>query len=209
MDPFSLSVSIASLISLADLVVTKGTKFYCSVRDSPKEISTLIGDVAALSGVLSALSRVVDNQIGTTYDKATEKGYPGACAMQLLTQSDSQPQDRSISVASLDTVRTVEPMLLHTCRHTLEQLRDTVAKLESRPDETFMNAAKRIKWAFKEAEINGLLVKLERHKSSFQLAIVADNMYMISVVLIDPVLSRTVGFNYNNCWTVEVMSWKI
>ena len=66
MDPLSLSVSIAGLISLADLVVTRGTKFYCSVRAAPKEISTLIGEVAALSGILSALNRAVDNQIGIT-----------------------------------------------------------------------------------------------------------------------------------------------
>jgi len=124
-------------------------------------------------------------------------------------QGDSQSQDRSISVASLNIVRTVEPVLLHTCRQTLEQLQDIVAKLESRPDETFTNAAKRMKWTFKEAEINKLLVKLERHKSSFQLAIVADNMCVISVVLADPVLSRTVGFKYNNCWAVKVTSWKI
>ena len=189
MDPFSLSVSIAGLISLADLIVTKGTKLYSSVRDAPKDISRLIGEVAALSGILSALNRIVDVQMAPLSDKTTKESYLGGHTVQLLMQADSQSHDNSVSVTSLDTVRTVEPVLLQTCRQTLEQLQDIIAKLESRPGENFKNAAKQVKWIFKEAEINGLLVKLERHKSSFHLAIAADNMYVISTNLVDPVSS--------------------
>jgi len=70
----------------------------------------------------------------------------------------------------------MEPVLLQNCQETLERLQGLLDKMETRSDETMMNAAKRLRWPFIESEINGLLVNIERHKSSFQLAISADSL---------------------------------
>jgi len=73
MDPISLASSITGLISIADLAVTRAMKYYHSVRDKPKQLKALIGETLALSGVLSALRRAV-NQTNTITDvEKTEK----------------------------------------------------------------------------------------------------------------------------------------
>jgi Fungal N-terminal domain of STAND proteins len=173
MDPLSLAASITALISIADVAVTRGMKFCRSVREQPKQMSTLIGEAAALSGVLSALRRIVE-QKGSTLDM--EKTGNGDCqedsAPRQSMRGDSQSDPEPMPTPPLGKM---EPVLLQSCQQTLEQLRDMLARMESREGETVMNTAKRLRWPFMESEMNDLLAKLERHKSSFQLAISVDS----------------------------------
>jgi hypothetical protein len=175
-DPLSLTASIAALIALADTVVTRGTKYYRSVREQPKQVSALVGEIAALSGVLSALRRIVEQKEITLDLENTEKNdYREGSALQQLKRGNSQSDIRPAAIPP-GVVREMEPILLQSCQQTLEQCRDILAKMESRPEEPIMNTAKRLRWPFLESEISDILAKIERYKSSFQLAISVDNM---------------------------------
>lgn len=58
-DPLSTISSIIGITTLADQIITRGAKFLISARDLPREITTLIHETSALSGLLSALHRRV------------------------------------------------------------------------------------------------------------------------------------------------------
>jgi hypothetical protein len=188
MDPISLAASIAGLISLVDLAVTRGTKFYYSVRDAPKEMLLLIGEAAALSGVLSALMRIVEQKTCITDSETTvvdNLDHPRV--LQQLVHGDNQSL---LPDAPEKILRQTEPVLIHSCRDALEELRDMIVRLERRPGETLKNAGKRLRWPCKEDAIQGLIAKIERYKSGFQLAISADSLYVKSVGTTNPELSQ-------------------
>lgn len=60
-DPLSIAASIAGLISLADLVVTKGGAYVKQVREREETVARLLGEVACLSGVLNGVKIVLDS----------------------------------------------------------------------------------------------------------------------------------------------------
>lgn len=178
MDPISLAASIAGLISLVDLAVTRGTRFYYSFRDAPKEILQLIGEAAALSGVLSALTRIVEQKTHIIDSEMTAVGnIDSKGGLQQLFHGNNQSL---LPDAPEKTAEKMEPILIQSCRETLEQLRDIIDRLEERPGDTLKNARKKLRWVSKEDAIRILVAKIERHKSSFQLAISADSLYVKS-----------------------------
>lgn len=60
MDPFSLSVSIVTVLALAGKLVTLGGAYTSSVSGCPKEINDLLIELSALSQILIALKDVTD-----------------------------------------------------------------------------------------------------------------------------------------------------
>jgi hypothetical protein len=195
MDPISLAASIAGLISLVDLAVTKGTKFYYSVQDAPKEMLLLTGEAAALGGVLSALMRIVEQKTYITDSETVADNLNHPRILQQLVHGNNQSL---LPNAPEKILRKTEPVLIHSCRDTLEELRDMIMRLEGRPGETLKNAGKRFRWGSKEDAIQGLIAKIERYKSSFQLATSADSLYVKSVASMNPELSKILGHRYNS-----------
>ena len=57
-DPFSISASIAGLLTLADVVFQRTYNYVKAVKKAPKEISALSAEIGALYGVLSNLHLV-------------------------------------------------------------------------------------------------------------------------------------------------------
>jgi hypothetical protein len=175
MDPLSLGASIAGLISVVDLVITRGTKFYCSVRDAPKEISTLIGETMALMGILTNLKTFVMQQMsGETGNVVGSRD--STSLMKYLVQdttNSSQPYAKQSSDIVVDKK---EPVLIHNCHEALKSVLDLLSQMESCPDEPVKNTVKRLRWHFAENKVKGLLAKIERHKNSFQLAMSVNNL---------------------------------
>ncbi len=54
-DPLSIAASIAGLVSLADVVVTKGYKYIKAVKECEQEVRSLIVNVDVLCGILKRL----------------------------------------------------------------------------------------------------------------------------------------------------------
>ncbi|KAF8247124.1 hypothetical protein K440DRAFT_661610 [Wilcoxina mikolae CBS 423.85] len=151
-------------------ILSKGSRFCSSVKDAPSEISTLVGETAALSGLLSALRNQVDRYAAN----ATSATASGNRILPLLAApapqgSGSNPQ--------------LMPGILGEAQMTLQEVEHVIEKLETQPDEWLKNAAKRAIWTFKEREVKALLAKLDRHKSSFQLAISMDGMSALQEIL--------------------------
>ncbi|KAJ3959387.1 hypothetical protein N0V92_003986 [Colletotrichum tropicale] len=57
-DPLSISASIAGLVSLADIVFLRLTKYIKSVKNAEAEINELCKEVNLLGGAVNMLSRL-------------------------------------------------------------------------------------------------------------------------------------------------------
>lgn len=170
MDPVSLAASIAGLVSLAETVVSIGRKYYSGVRNAPREMSALIGETAALSEILLSLKEIAEQENGAIKSQESNKSLDSkTSALSQLTRS---------KLAGEGVIKNLSPVLFDSCLETLSKVQRIITKLECHSDETILNATRRLRWPSKQEEIQNLLARLERHKSSFQLAISADAAYV-------------------------------
>ena len=209
MDPLSLVASIAGLVTLADVAVTRGMKYCRSVRAAPKEMAEIMEEAFALSGVLSTLKRLLEHNQITEMGKSVRDNGQKRGVLEHLVDDGDEPPPQYESTIPRGAVGEITPVLLQTCHQTLEQLRDTILALEVHSDERIKNVSRRLRWPFKENEIRDLLVKIGRHKSSFQLAISVDNMYVTQHPQTESRLNPTSGHNYGSCWQEPVICLEV
>ncbi len=62
MDPFSLATGVAELMSLADIVATKGYRYIKAVRDCEDEVRELMVELDVFAGVLQRLAKKVKGE---------------------------------------------------------------------------------------------------------------------------------------------------
>ena len=97
-DPFSVSASIAGLVTLADVVFSRIFKYVQAVKGGPKEIATLSSEVGALFGILSNL-RLVSSQLeGQAFDSALRTHHINSCAQTLRDLDKILDRDSTISI---------------------------------------------------------------------------------------------------------------
>lgn len=157
MDPFSISASIAGLVSLADLVFRTATKYVKGVRGSRQEVSDLLDEVKSVSLLLHNLSLV---------------------AFEL--ESDS-----ATSETAAEQSNHVKPHHLHGCQKVLKRLEtgltDANTNLESKS--SFTRIQRRLKWPFSSTETKEILQEIQRHNQTISLALAADSMSQLRKLL--------------------------
>jgi hypothetical protein len=62
LDPFSLATGVAGLISLADVVATKGYRYVKAVKDCDEEVKQLMVELDLFGGVLRRLEKIVKEE---------------------------------------------------------------------------------------------------------------------------------------------------
>ena len=78
-DPLSVAASIAGLITLAELIVSRGYEFVKHVKNAKPEIRQLLAEITALYGVLQSLGLVAARFQGDHYNTALQLGYLQTC----------------------------------------------------------------------------------------------------------------------------------
>lgn len=68
MDPLTISASVAGLITLTELIVSRGYEFLKGVKNAKDEITQLLVEVTALFGVLQSLRLVALRFEGQHFD---------------------------------------------------------------------------------------------------------------------------------------------
>ncbi|KAJ0417567.1 hypothetical protein BJY00DRAFT_315856 [Aspergillus carlsbadensis] len=165
-DPISLAASVAGIVALATSIVQGGYKLYNTVKDCPKELNALLGEVSSLNGVLMGLKAVIEG----------------------LASSASAPP----SVLDLQQ--------LTDCRAALSEIHGILNQLSGASGRT-RAAGTRVAWLWKQGEVQGLIERLERHKSTFALAISGDTLsYAIDLLHLEqpPPAIAYVYFDYRN-----------
>ena len=137
-DPFSVSASIAGLVSLADLVFNRAYKYTKDVRGASEEVKTLVQSIGALSGILHNLLLIARQVEGEASDSTTQIDHISSCYL------------------------------------TIVKMRRILEKYESSNGQ--LSAMKKLQWPFSSSEARSITVEIERHKSTFSLALGVDSL---------------------------------
>ncbi|KAH7145454.1 hypothetical protein B0J13DRAFT_501157 [Dactylonectria estremocensis] len=150
MDPLSLAASITGLVSIADGIFRKTTKYVKSVRRSRQEVAELLGEVKTVSLLLHNLSIV---------------------AFELETDPAASEIDDQQSL-------NIKPHHLHGCQTLLTRLETGLTKastgLES--SSTLKRVNSSLRWPFSSTETKEMLQEMQRHNQTISLALEADSM---------------------------------
>lgn len=79
MDPLSVSASVAGLITLAELIVSRGYEFLKGVKNAKAEITKLLVEITALFGVLQSLRLVALRFEGQQFNTILQLDYLQSC----------------------------------------------------------------------------------------------------------------------------------
>jgi hypothetical protein len=140
MDPFSLTIGIASLLELSGKILGKGYGFLSSVQAAPEHIRLLLMEVAALTVVLGQL------QTKATKDQASN--------------TRPEPIDQAFS-------ELVKAGCLTNCRQILLGIQGSMSQYEQNSGQQTPSLRKRMLWPFKEKETRSTLLHLQSLRENF------------------------------------------
>lgn len=148
MDPLSLSCNIIGVLTIASKLLSLGYSYGNSVKDFPEDIQDLVGELSSLSGILHALNATMD---------PTDGGGV------VSTKVDPNGMARAITIP------------LEDCRRLLSDMAGELEKYQKSGSKA-QKAVKRLYWPLKENETKVWVKKIERYKSTFSLALSADEL---------------------------------
>ena len=79
MDPLSVAASVASLVTLAELIVSRGWEFLKGVKDAKTEVTQLVVEITALFEVLHCLRLVALRFEGEHFNTTLQLKYIQSC----------------------------------------------------------------------------------------------------------------------------------
>jgi hypothetical protein len=163
MEALGVASSIAGLISLADVIAFKISKYYSLVKGAQSEIRQLLLEVQSLYGVLNSLKLLA---------QCLEDAQPSQsmfCDPPLNLFVRANGEFEAIAhVAHMDHFQ--------TCRHNLDHLKRSLNKLELDPSKPIEVVKTKLLWPFKAAETKELVQKISRNKSDLTEALTADGL---------------------------------
>ncbi|KAI1741312.1 ankyrin repeat-containing domain protein [Xylaria scruposa] len=156
MDPLSISASIAGLVSLADIVFRTATSYAKQVRESSREVQTLLSELKDFSVLLHSLSLVA-------YDLETSAS----------TQS-TQSYDPNLKVK-----------LVFNCQKILNRIRVSLesAERDFHGPLAIKRIQARLRWPFSASETKELVQTIQHHKLTINLAMNADTLEKLKVCI--------------------------
>ena len=87
MDPLTISASVAGLVTLTELIVSRGYEFLKGVKNAKAEIKKLLVEITALFGVLQSLRLVALRFEGQHFSTTLQLEYLQSC-QKLVDQID-------------------------------------------------------------------------------------------------------------------------
>lgn len=161
MDPLSIAASVAGLIGLTGQLVRFGYTYASGVLEYRRELQEITNEAVQLSGILCAIQPLV--------------GDAGNAA-QLVT-GDWSHQSRLESKSQILQVDEIA-----ACEQTLLEITQELVRLSPQAGEFWKNTAKRLQWSLKRVPLVTLLARLERHKTTFSLALSAFGTCLLFIV---------------------------
>lgn len=173
MDPLSLTASVIAVLQAANTIITVCYDFRAAVTKAPWSLTRILDEVRDLRTVLETLERLVER-----VDDPASPDFKRRPAFQLLCEPQTGP--------------------LASCLRELLSLEEKIrppssaGKLGSK-GRAFMQA---ISWQLKDRDATVCLERIERCKSTLNLAITADEAYVhFSLFAPPPQEGMLSGFN--------------
>lgn len=152
MDPFSLSCNIVGVLTAAGQLLAAGYSYGNAVKDFPDDLRALVGELSSLSGILHTLKVVIEPPEGNNFVVAATSPDPSGLA-------------NAISIPLSDC----EGMLVDMLEN-LKKYQESGSRVQK--------MVKRLTWPLKGNETQSWTEKIGRYKSTFQLALSADDLYV-------------------------------
>jgi hypothetical protein len=178
MDTVSATASIAGLLAIATTLVKGAYTLAQSEKDFRSELTTIADEVAQLLGVLHALKpsfgpfrspSVRSVRSSFSSGEVTPQSRAGSTPPQ-STISDSDKEYEVLSVGGTCDYLSIQlSNEISTCQTTLMELDRLLSQSNPAPGSPIANVTKKFRWSFKKPDLDKLIHKLERHKSTFVL----------------------------------------
>lgn len=147
MEIVGIASSFAGLASFASSLVIAGHAFYHPFKEYREEVETIVCDVEQLRGLLAELQLLVD---GLRQESGVMPSFPE-------------------SVIRLHEI--------NACWDTLNEVKRLYEKSYPKEGKVVQNLSKRFLWPISRGDIQDIMARLERHKTTFSLALTAYGMY--------------------------------
>jgi hypothetical protein len=155
MDPLSVTASIVAVLQAANKIISVCYDFRAALRNAPWSLTRVLEEAKDLRSVLETLEQLVEDDI-STFTRAKHRP-----AFELLCEPDKGPL-----AACLREMTTLESLITSPKRG---------GKFGSRGRALIQSLA----WTLKESDAILCLQRIERCKSTLNLAITADEVYVI------------------------------
>lgn len=143
MAEIGLVLSVASLLQLSNLVLTRCVDYVDNVKNAPTDINKIINEVSGLEFILKRLSN--------------------------LASSD----ENDARLASLKALHELPTGPFNACSEALGEMAKKLEKISGSGV-----VRRRLMWPFEGGKVEELLSNLEKHKSTFMLALAGDTAEM-------------------------------
>ena len=150
MEAIGLAASLAGLVALAASVVKAGNSFFHPFHEFTREVESIKREVLQLEGLLHDLQPLVD----------TIAQNPMAASS---THASSQKSELGLRE-------------IKSCTETLQEVKRLYEKSLPKENRPVQNIAKRFLWPISRDEVQDIIERLERHKSTFTLSLVAHGL---------------------------------
>jgi hypothetical protein len=147
-DPLSVAASIAGLVSLAEMIASRGYKYYKEAKGASDEVKKLLDRITDLFGVLNSLWLVTLRYEGEDFDSTMQVQHIHSCYMLL--------EGMKTKLEKADPRR-------------LEDHKSITRRKAA-------SLGKYMMWPFSHSETKTLVLEVENHKSTLSLALAADGM---------------------------------
>lgn len=159
-DPLSIAASVAGLLSLSQVFIELTCAYVTDVKSCPADLRELEKEVEGLCGVLltleSAIKRIPDSRV------LPAPSDPDGCA---VFQMSANLSGLAMVVKCLDD-----------CRSIIEEVSEALKKCNPKTALGMQKGVRALVWPFKKKNTQSRIDRLERHKQTFQLALLALNM---------------------------------
>ena len=150
MEAIGLAASLAGLVALTASLVKAGHSFYHPFKEFAREVESIKGEVVQLERLLHDLQPLVDT---IAQNPMAASNTPASSGKRKLGLHE-----------------------IKACTETLQEVKTLYEKSLPKENRPVQNIAKRFLWPISRDEVQGIIERLERHKSTFTLALVAHGL---------------------------------
>jgi len=163
MEALGVASSIAGLVTLAEVIVIKISRYYAHVKHARSDVKELLSEVQSLYGVLASL-KVLAACLEDEDDESSKT---------MTGESDSQDSE------SGSTHKFSNLGHFQTCRNNLDILKKALGKIDDDFGARFSGLKARLHWPLQASETKAIIEKVAKSKRALSDALTADGLYVV------------------------------
>lgn len=182
MDPLSFAASLTALVTIANQLLRFCYTYTCTAVKYQREVQAITTEITQLSGILHAIQSII-----LDIPEGQSLNHEGV-------RTDGAPLRGTIQIFRMEEIV--------SCEQTLLEITSQLGKLSPQSTTFWKITKKKLLWPLKRPSLAMLYDRLERHKTTFILALSAYGTYDILLAQLAnakrPVAPRAGGHSERN-----------